>query len=88
MHQSLHDDTIPLAPFTESLQLFRRGLGSKDVKPQADPLETYRGIARNPERPSQVQIPLNGDLDAFGPYLHGRGHHLTGNLGACRQGSQ
>jgi hypothetical protein len=37
------------------------------------------------KRAPEIQVSLDGDLNAFGWYTHRRRHHLTGDLGASCQ---
>jgi hypothetical protein len=88
MQQSLHDDTILLCLSLQCSQLFRARFGCAYIEKNTDTLKPDRCFLGDAQRPLQIKITLNRNLDAFCLDAHCRGDHLTRDLGAGCQSAQ
>ena len=83
--QRLHHHAILFCLFSQSTQLFRRCLGRDNIKIKTNALKADGHVFGDAKRAAKIQVSLHRDLNAFGGYAHGRGHHLAGDLRAGRQ---
>lgn len=81
MLQGLHYHTILFGLLLQGAQLLAGCLRRADVKNDSDALKSDSRVFGNSQGPLQVQVALDGDVNALGGYAHGCGHHLAGDLG-------
>src|SRR3954454_21557330 len=80
--EGLQNGAIALGPRHEALEVLGARTGGVDLEPQADRVEAGRHLAVDPERPAQVEVAVDNDLDLARVEPHRRRDHLAGQLRA------
>jgi hypothetical protein len=83
MLQGLHYHTILFGFLLQRAQLLPGCLRGTDVERDPDVLKSDSRLFGNSQRPLEVQVTFDRNIDALRRYAHRSGHHLTGDLRAC-----